>query len=178
MKMINDECGHQAAYQALLDIANVLRKSFRVPDIIARIGGDEFIVLIAEPSRIGFEKAVTHNIEEKIRMHNETKGRPYILTVSMGIAHFSPKNPCTLKELICSADELMYENKQLHILQKEGIPLPTLKKSEKRIDKRMQVDNTFEAELLMPNNAEVRNISRNGICVRTPKSLKKFDLQN
>ena len=45
LKWINDHYGHNEGDQALIDLANILKKTFRESDIIARIGGDEFVVL-------------------------------------------------------------------------------------------------------------------------------------
>ncbi len=50
LKKINDSLGHQEGDLALIETANLLKETFREPDIIARIGGDEFVVLAAETS--------------------------------------------------------------------------------------------------------------------------------
>ncbi len=54
LKTINDTLGHFEGDQALIDTANLLRKTFRETDIMARIGGDEFVVLITEPTDTKF----------------------------------------------------------------------------------------------------------------------------
>ena len=111
MKKINDEFGHKEGDQALLDIATVLKKTFRVSDSIARMGGDEFIVLITEPHSSTIEKTVAQHLHDNLRIHNEQTEKGYRLAVSMGMAHYDPERPCSLEELLARADELMYEHK-------------------------------------------------------------------
>lgn len=50
MKLINDTLGHPEGDRALVEVSDVLRKTFRESDIIGRIGGDEFAVLAIEPA--------------------------------------------------------------------------------------------------------------------------------
>jgi diguanylate cyclase (GGDEF)-like protein len=56
--MINDRYGHDEGDQALIGLANILKKTFRESDIIARIGGDEFVVLL-EPTDKNSETMIT-----------------------------------------------------------------------------------------------------------------------
>ena len=112
MKKINDAFGHRAGDQALIDIADILRKTFRASDIIARIGGDEFTVLIAETRFTAIENIIDQHIQENLRLHNEHAEEGCTLSVSMGMVHYDSEQPCTLEELLARADELMYEHKQ------------------------------------------------------------------
>jgi len=112
MKSINDKLGHRAGDQALLDIADLLRKIFRSSDIIARIGGDEFITLIVDPQSADIEKIINNKIQNSLKTHNEEMKRDYTLSVSMGFAHFNPERPSSIDKLMAQADSLMYEDKQ------------------------------------------------------------------
>jgi len=111
-KTINDELGHEAGDQALIDTANVLRKTFRESDIIARIGGDEFVVLLADPSEPDIENIVIRHVTKNLEIHNEQSGRNFVLMFSMGVANYNPERPCAVSELLTQADELMYEDKK------------------------------------------------------------------
>ncbi|HDH53608.1 MAG TPA: PAS domain S-box protein [Nitrospirae bacterium] len=111
MKRINDESGHKAGDRALVDIANVLRQTFRSSDIIARIGGDEFAVLITEPRSDDIENIAVKHLQENLEIHNEQMERDYKVSISMGMAHFDPKHPRSIDELLSRADKLMYINK-------------------------------------------------------------------
>lgn len=111
-KKINDTLGHKAGDQALLDIADILKKTLRSSDIIARMGGDEFTVLIIEPQSHDIEKIINKKIHNGLKTFNAEMKRKYGLSVSMGFAHFDPLNPSSMDELLAKADVLMYEDKQ------------------------------------------------------------------
>jgi diguanylate cyclase (GGDEF)-like protein len=111
MKKINDDLGHGAGDSALKDTAGVLRETFRDSDIIARIGGDEFAVMAVESAEVT-AKAFVSRLLENLGTHNSTGRRPYDLSLSMGIAHYNPDNPCPIQELLEMADDLMYEHKR------------------------------------------------------------------
>jgi len=109
LKCINDTLGHSAGDQALIDTANLLRRTFREIDILARIGGDEFVVLITEPSDA---KAILRRLHQNLEQHNSRGGRPYRLELSIGIAHYNPLFPSSIEELVRQADTSMYEAKR------------------------------------------------------------------
>lgn len=112
LKLVNDTLGHQEGDRALIDTAHILKQTFREPDIIARIGGDEFAALIIEASRADSE-AIAGRLKENIRAFNRKRARPYHLSLSAGIAHFDPASPSFVNELLEQADRLMYEEKRL-----------------------------------------------------------------
>jgi diguanylate cyclase (GGDEF)-like protein/PAS domain S-box-containing protein len=114
LKAINDKLGHETGDQALVDAANILRKSFRESDIMGRMGGDEFAVLITDGSVADIEKIAVDHIQQNLKIHNEQAGRSYALFLSMGFAHYDPGSPCTNSELIKQADSSMYEDKKRH----------------------------------------------------------------
>jgi diguanylate cyclase (GGDEF)-like protein/PAS domain S-box-containing protein len=114
LKAINDKLGHEAGDHALVDSANILRKSFRESDIMGRMGGDEFAVLITDGSEADIEKIAVAHVKQNLKIHNEQAGRSYALLLSMGFAHYDPGSPCTISELIKQADSSMYEDKKRH----------------------------------------------------------------
>ncbi|HDH53260.1 MAG TPA: sensor domain-containing diguanylate cyclase [Nitrospirae bacterium] len=122
MKTINDELGHKAGDQALVDTANILKKSFRESDIIARIGGDEFAVLLTELSEPDIEYLIADHLQDNLRIHNKQEGLAYELWLSMGIAHFDPQQPYSIDVLISRADSLMYKDKKHHRLRERKQP--------------------------------------------------------
>jgi len=114
LKIINDELGHNEGDQAIVDIANILLKTFRESDIIGRIGGDEFAVLLTEISEPNNEKIIIDHIMDNLRFHNDKiADRKYKLSVSIGIAQYDPAYRCNIDELIALADKHMYEQKSL-----------------------------------------------------------------
>lgn len=110
MKKINDTLGHHEGDLALMEIAAVLKETFRDSDIIARIGGDEFVVLAIDIPESSAE-IFTARLHENLRNRNSRGKHPYKLSISMGIAHYHPEFPCSIDELLGRADSLMYEQK-------------------------------------------------------------------
>ncbi len=111
LKRINDTFGHPEGDQALIEIANALKETFRESDIIARIGGDEFVVLAIETDGAPAE-ILTARLQENLKARNARGDRRYKLSLSMGIARYDPEHPCSIDELLARADRLMYEQKQ------------------------------------------------------------------
>lgn len=111
-KRINDTYGHAIGDIVLKELADILKKSIRSTDIVARIGGEEFCALLFECSREqSFEIAL--NINHAVREHEFSIGEDrYInITVSVGISIYPDmtKNLDTLKEL---ADTALYKAKR------------------------------------------------------------------
>lgn len=113
LKNINDTLGHYEGDRALTDVAAILKQTFRDPDILARIGGDEYSVLAIEASTIDME-IIYARFAENLDSFNKKMNRPYKLSVSIGIAHYDPSSPCFINELMERADRLMYEQKRRH----------------------------------------------------------------
>jgi two-component system, cell cycle response regulator len=109
LKYINDNFGHREGDYALQQIARLLRECFRESDIIGRLGGDEFCVLLSQSAETGdllVRKRLVHLIEKS----NENSRRFYALSVSLGIADVA--GPHELAQQIGRADALMYEHKR------------------------------------------------------------------
>ncbi len=111
LKGINDTFGHQEGDQALVDTSQILKETFRESDIIARIGGDEFVILAMNSFETSAEKLI-NRFEQVLNEHPLQTKRPYTLSLSLGLACFDPQNPCSIDVLLAQADKIMYENKQ------------------------------------------------------------------
>ena len=111
LKTINDSHGHAQGDLALQEVSTALKETFREADILARIGGDEFVVLAVDAS---MERAdvLTNRIQVALKRHKQQSDRPYQLSLSLGIANYDPEAPCSLSELIAQADGRMYRQKQ------------------------------------------------------------------
>jgi len=112
LKLINDKYGHAEGDAALIEVANVLRKTFRSSDVIARISGDEFVVLAMETLKTNPEVLIDR-LNKKIEEHNSKRGTDYELSLSTGFSVYDPKNPISIEELMATADKDMYEDKLL-----------------------------------------------------------------
>ncbi len=111
LKWINDNLGHNEGDLALIEIAKILKKTFRESDFIARIGGDEFVVLAVESEEANAE-FLTARLLESIRAYNSKRTRNYTLSISIGISRYDPEYPCSIDELLAKADRLMYKQKK------------------------------------------------------------------
>jgi diguanylate cyclase (GGDEF)-like protein len=111
LKTINDTFGHMSGDRALADTAQIFRETFRDSDIIARMGGDEFAVILGNAPDPGIA-AVRDRLEKRLAEYNARRDGTFRLSVSVGLAIFDPARPVTVDELIREADARMYEQKQ------------------------------------------------------------------
>jgi len=117
LKMINDAYGHQEGDRALMDVAAILKETFRSSDIIARLGGDEFAVLQMKNSENNIF-VTSDRLQEAIARHNAGTDKPYTLSISMGTTIYYPEQPKALEQLMAEADKKMYEQKKRRISTK------------------------------------------------------------
>jgi len=111
LKKINDTLGHHEGDLTLVGVSDILRKTFRESDLIARMGGDEFAVLMIDVSEPNAGSIITSRLQEKIKAYNVKEGRPYKLSMSFGMVCCDPRDSSTIDELLTQADKLMYEMK-------------------------------------------------------------------
>jgi diguanylate cyclase (GGDEF)-like protein/PAS domain S-box-containing protein len=110
MKVINDSYGHSQGDKALKDLGEILRNTFRESDIIARIGGDEFVILITAFQN-GAENLYLGRLCNNIEKFNGSKIRPYTISVSIGMVVSDPFESYSVEVLLEHADRRMYERK-------------------------------------------------------------------
>jgi diguanylate cyclase (GGDEF)-like protein/PAS domain S-box-containing protein len=171
MKEINDRWGHKEGDRAIRDAADLLRRTFRKSDIIGRVGGDEFVVLLTELSDAGSQEAVLANLREALAQHRKQTDRPFTLDLSGGIACSAPGVPCSLEELLIQADQRMYLEKGLSRARLRE----TVRSDRPKLDLRRAPRVPLEAvaAVLVPGGrATLVDISLGGTCVGTPVSLQ------
>lgn len=112
LKQINDTYGHLVGDRALIDIAKCLRSSFRRHDIIGRIGGDEFGIVVINSSLDNGEylKALMH---ERINAYNNKSNEPYRIALSIGEVYYEGLLDVGLDELFQEADQELYKAKRI-----------------------------------------------------------------
>jgi diguanylate cyclase (GGDEF)-like protein/PAS domain S-box-containing protein len=110
LKLINDAFGHKEGDMALIDTAEIIKNTFRKSDLIARVSGDEFVVLTTD-TKLNAAQAIRERMEENIAAHNAKQKRLYKISLSFGISIYDPYHPSTIDRLIVKADELMYMDK-------------------------------------------------------------------
>jgi diguanylate cyclase (GGDEF)-like protein len=79
---------------------------------MARIGGDEFVVLAIEGASAANAEMLTFRFSNKLLDFREKEKRPYLLSVSHGIVRHVPGGLLAIEELMAQADRLMYEKKR------------------------------------------------------------------
>ncbi len=110
-KRINDTFGHAVGDKALVEFAQILTATFRKSDLVARSGGDEFCVLLAEPDE-GIQTALAR-LRQNVDDSNDAGTRSYRLEFSIGIARAMPDDDESIHALVETADEAMYQEKRL-----------------------------------------------------------------
>ncbi|MBL7150678.1 GGDEF domain-containing protein [Candidatus Microgenomates bacterium] len=111
LKQINDAFGHSEGDKALIETADVLRETFRESDIIARISGDEFVVVAQEANDLLAEVLITR-LQENLEAINAREDHRYELSLSVGMTRYDPEHPSSIDELLAQADIAMYEKKR------------------------------------------------------------------
>jgi len=109
-KEYNDRYGHLAGDRALVKIANGLRSSCRDMDVVARYGGDEFIILLPEVDRAA-AGAVSKRIQDAVNNRRELLAEgEQMPTISGGLAMW-PEDGETPDDVVRAADRVLYESK-------------------------------------------------------------------
>lgn len=111
MKRINDELGHDAGDDALVDAAIVLGRALRESDVLARLGGDEFVAFALDftaPHLEGLRVRVRALADEQTK----ERRRPYRLSMSVGAAYSQAGSRKPLPDLLEEADAAMYRQKR------------------------------------------------------------------
>ncbi|MDF2826331.1 MAG: diguanylate cyclase, partial [Mycobacterium sp.] len=102
--------GHLIGDNLIADIGRILGATLDTSDILARIGGDEFCVLVTDPTADGAE--LKQRVTDALTLFNDADIRPYQLSVSIGVMQVSPTDSRSIDQLLVHADELMYEDKK------------------------------------------------------------------
>lgn len=110
-KTINDTYGHATGDDALRASSDILQKTFRRNDFIARYGGDEFVVAMALEKKDHLHKAIDR-LKENIRQFNAKNAAPYTISMSVGYDCFFDQSDQTATDFIRHIDNLMYRQKQ------------------------------------------------------------------
>ncbi len=94
LKLINDRYGHLEGNRALIVTSNVLRACFRQSDILARVGGDEFCVLMTDAGRDS-EQQVRKRIQQRVESIDAMNSSRFRISLSVGIADVPVVSPAT-----------------------------------------------------------------------------------
>ncbi|MEK7855619.1 MAG: GGDEF domain-containing protein, partial [Acidobacteriota bacterium] len=111
LKRINDTHGHEAGSDAIIEFSRIVKSVLRSSDLVARWGGDEFVILTigSKAEHVGI---MSDRINERLRHFNASSGKPYELACSIGLARVPTKGDKTFEKIIAEADEAMYAEKR------------------------------------------------------------------
>lgn len=111
-KPINDEMGHEAGDAALREVAERLRDAVRREDTLARVGGDEFVILLSDLNENAKDavESVANKCLEVFQQAFIIGGQPCRLGTSIGIA--VGDGECSANKLLIAADQAMYQAKE------------------------------------------------------------------
>ncbi|GHG27430.1 hypothetical protein GCM10017784_20010 [Deinococcus indicus] len=111
-KVINDTLGHSAGDELLAQVAQRLRSSFRPSDVIARMGGDEFTLILPFSSEKGvFRSGIEQLLNTCFQTPFQVKEQELFVTASLGVA-FAPEHGTDAETLLSAADLAMYRAKR------------------------------------------------------------------
>ena len=125
-KQVNDRFGHLTGNKVLREVANGLREQCDPRDYVARMGGDEFVMLISCSSGATLEERI-EGMRRVVHLAGLTTPEPCALSLSVGMATF-PKDGTDAEELLAESDRRMYKSKR-NLKKSAGIaiapgPLP------------------------------------------------------
>lgn len=110
-KLINDTYGHAEGDLALQVFSNILREVFRDSDVIGRIGGDEFAVLLTMTTVMQSEETV-QRLQDEVTAYNKKAARGYDLAFSYGVVEYDSQQHASISSLLDAADQRMYKQKK------------------------------------------------------------------
>jgi len=111
LKQINDQFGHAEGDAALVAATEILKRSLRTSDVIARIGGDEFAVIAIEAHEDSGQ-ILAGRIRQQTEERHAQGAQKARLALSVGWAYLDPQHPFSLEELMRRADEALYDAKR------------------------------------------------------------------
>ncbi len=137
LKFINDTLGHKSGDKLIQAAGATLLSSFRVSDMVARIGGDEFAVLLPDASRKDLDQAVKRIKKNMRRFSRQNRELPLHMSIGSSLAE---KPPLDMQALFKQADDAMYQNKlynkRMHKADAFHILMSILKKRDPDTQKR------------------------------------------
>lgn len=108
LKLINDTLGHQAGDRLLLNAARLIQGCFGPQELVARVGGDEFAVIVFDRNEQALEK-ICHDLRSRVKQFREANTQiPISISIGLGIRSGPEQN---MREVFKAADDNMYREK-------------------------------------------------------------------
>ncbi|WP_417657721.1 sensor domain-containing diguanylate cyclase [Pseudidiomarina aestuarii] len=110
-KQINDKYGHHEGDYVLKAFARLMLETFRESDVVGRLGGDEFTLMLSNTAEDQVA-SILAQFAQAVEEENDSNQKPFKIEYSAGIASFAPDNDLTIESMIKVADAAMYEHKR------------------------------------------------------------------
>lgn len=110
-KAVNDQYGHHVGDEALVRVAGIIKQRIRQDDICARIGGDEFVIIMHSVTDEKECMTLVENLKQAVSELKIIRGHLVNIGLSIGVSIY-PENGVDVEELLCQADKFMYEEKR------------------------------------------------------------------
>jgi diguanylate cyclase (GGDEF)-like protein len=110
-KQINDTLGHDTGDAALVEMAQLLAAEVREGDCVVRMGGDEFLILLADSDH-SQALAFVSRLQQRLRARNAETDSAYQLSAAMGVGSWTPATPLCFSAVLEAADVSMYADKR------------------------------------------------------------------
>lgn len=118
LKAINDDHGHDAGSTLIVAAAEAMKNSFRAADVVARMGGDEFVALVILPP--DDVATISNRLKWHVAKFNTSSALPYSLSLSVGVSRLDRETSTTLEGLVNEADTAMYRHKRPGFAPRSG----------------------------------------------------------
>ncbi len=109
-KIVNDELGHAAGDLVLREFARIVRRSIREPDVAARFGGDEFIIILEDTS-LEHARLIAERIQKQVLHWSDENEIDFSVTFGLGEA---PTHGDSFTHLLEQVDKALYRSKSTH----------------------------------------------------------------
>lgn len=110
-KFCNDNYGHMIGDKVLRIFAQQMKNTFRLSDICARIGGDEFVVLLTDSELVTAQQAIVR-FANNLMFVSKHLDLPYLISFAHGIVSFDKNQHLGIEQLVHAADQAMYQDKK------------------------------------------------------------------
>jgi diguanylate cyclase (GGDEF)-like protein len=111
LKEINDDFGHSEGDTALLVVSDIFKKAVRSQDLVARVGGDEFVGMFIMDTP-DFADVLRKRLRQAFEDYNNTSGLPYYIEASIGMVCFTCDHNLEIGKIVNEADQYLYEEKK------------------------------------------------------------------